>query len=102
MKIEKEFGRYNAKRYSWPWIAKVTAWPTGQRAELAFGEYVGNDQGGVAEIEAEPRDIVRWGQKDYRNPKYTEARWGIVQADGSIVECEMRYARARFQEQQEA
>jgi hypothetical protein len=84
MRIVVQFGSYNRRRYSNPWIAKVTAWPIGQKAVLGWGTYLGNDSGGECEIEANPGDVVRWGQKDGRG-NGTMAEWGIVQADGSIA-----------------
>lgn len=85
-RITQSFRSYNEKRYSKPWIARVTKWPIGSSAELSFGHYLGTMNGGEAEILAKVGDVVRWGQKDNRGP-HTVARWGIVEPDGSVREC---------------
>lgn len=66
MRITIKYGSYNKRRYSRPWIAKVTSWPVGGRPELLWGGYVGDDNGGECEIEAEEGDILKSGQKDGR------------------------------------
>ena len=97
VRVTRSFGSYNGRRYSKPWIALVTSWPVGGRAELVFGSYLGDNYGGEAEIMARPGDIVRWGQKDTRNPKYTTAEWGKVCEDGSIENLTMAEARKAYQ-----
>lgn len=94
-RVVVEFGSYNDRRYSRPWIAKVTSWPVGAAAKLQFGHYLGTDAGGEAEIQAARGDIVRWGQKDNRG-KGSTAHWGVVQADGSIAECTESEARGAY------
>lgn len=76
------FQSYNARRYGKPWVAKITDWPVGKHPTLEFGATTDL----VAEIEAEPGAIVRWGQRDYRG-KNTEAEWGIVRAGGVIEDA---------------
>ena len=76
---------YNSRRYSKPWIARATAWPTGANMPtLDWGAYVGNDSGGELQLVACPGEVVRWGQRDHRNPKCTVAAYGVVAADGTI------------------
>lgn len=96
MTITKEFGSYNQRRYSRPWIARVSAWPVGGRAELAWGTFLGDDNGGEAEVAAVPGDVVRYGQKDLRKPNGSTANWAIVQADGSLVDCKESEAAKAF------
>lgn len=67
MRVVFEFGTYNARRYGKPWCAKVVNWPVGSVPDIQWGAYLGDSSGGECEIEAEPGDIVRWGQKDHRN-----------------------------------
>lgn len=59
IRIAVTFGSYNARRYSRPWIARITSWPVGGTPELAFGSYVGNNGGGEVEIMARRGDIIR-------------------------------------------
>ena len=90
-----EFGGYNARRYSKPWIAKVTAWDAGKQPVIEFGNYVGDDDGGTAEISARSGDVVRYGQKDYRG-RGTTKQYGIVQADGSVQDVSDKEAMEAF------
>lgn len=95
-RVAVSFGGYNQRRYGKPWIGKIIAWPVGGKAEIQWGAYIGDDHGGEVEIVADPGDIVRWGQKDYRGNN-TEAKWGIVQADGSLQECTAAEARKAWE-----
>lgn len=82
MRVSISYGAYNDRRYSRPWIAKITAWPIGGNPVLAWGGYVGDYHGGEVEIEAEPGDIIRSGQKDYRTPSNSDNDWYIVTEAG--------------------
>ena len=95
MRISQEFRGYNARRYSRPWISVITSWPTGGKPEIRWGSYLGDDAGGEVEIEAQPGDIIRTGQKDGRGGK-TSADWYIVQADGSLDSTDAAGARAAW------
>jgi hypothetical protein len=86
MTIRIPFTHYNARRYSRPWIAKVSSWAVGDRAVLAWGTYLGDDNGGEVEIDAEPGEVIRYGQKDNRG-KSGSAQWAIVQPDGTYSGC---------------
>jgi hypothetical protein len=88
----KEFSPYNSRRYGKPWIAKVTTWNIGQHPTLEFGATIGTL---LVEIDANPGDVVRWGQKDYRGNN-TEANWGIVQNDSSVTEVDVNVAREHW------
>ena len=101
MEVAIEFGSYNPRRYGKPWIAKVTAWPVGGNAELDWGSYCGDDDGGEAIVDAAPGDIVRWGQRDHRGGN-TTAHWGIVREDGSVDECTAPDARHHWREAHKA
>lgn len=97
MRIAIEFSTYNERRYSRPWIFLVEKWETGKLPAGHFGNFTGRPgQNGDAEIEAKPGDIIRWGQKDYRNGKYTESNWGIVNYDGTVTEIPQKQARTIF------
>jgi hypothetical protein len=92
MRVTREFGSYNSRRYGRPWIAKVVAWEVGKQPVLSWGS---NIDAHNVEIEAEAGDIVRWGQRDNRGNN-TEARWGLVQGDATIEECSASEAREHW------
>ena len=94
MRVTVTFPSYNQRRYGKPWIAKVLDWPIGKAPTLSFGGLVGL----TVEINAAPTDIVRWGQRDTRG-NHTASRWGIVQADGSVQECDPETARNHWLDQ---
>lgn len=83
MRVSVKFGQYNDRRYGKPWIAKVVSWSIGNQPELEWGGFIGDYSGGEGEIEAEPGDIIRYGQKDHRSNK-TENNWGVVNSKGII------------------
>mgnify|MGYP003452049273 FL=1 len=98
-RVTVDFPSYNEKRYGSPWIARVTLWPVGSRPDLVFGNYLGdhrNGGAGEAEILAKPGDIVRWGQKDNRGNKNTEAWWGVVNDDATITRLTEAEARKAY------
>jgi hypothetical protein len=90
-----DFGYYNARRYSKPWIARICAWPIGQRPTLEFGSYIGNDNGGTVEISAEPGDVIRIGQRDYRGNGSMDV-WTIANPDGTQSDTTASEARAHY------
>ena len=95
MRITKCFGSYNQRRYGRPWIAKITDWPMGGHPEVMWGSFLGNSssgEAGEAEIEAEPGDVIKWGQKDHRGGN-TEVYWGVVKSDGSLETVDAQTAR---------
>lgn len=92
MRVTFEVGGYNSRRYGRPWIARVTAWPIGKQPTLEFGGNVGPH---LAEIDAEPGQVVRFGQRDHRG-RHSQADWGIVQADGSIREHDPEFCRRHW------
>lgn len=96
MRVSHEFGSYNRRRYSKPWIYKITAWPVGQDPLIQWGAYIGDDSGGEVEIEACADDVVRAGQKDGRGHKGM-AEWFIVQHDGSLARTTPAAARKHWQ-----
>jgi len=86
--VSKNFGDYNARRYSKPWGAIITF--DGVKPKYNFsgqflGKHIGGDGSGSVAIKCSPGDIVAFGQKDNRNPKYTENDFYIVKEDGSIL-----------------
>jgi len=95
-RVTREFGGYNPKRYSKPWIARVVEWPIGGRPVLVFGEYIGDADGGECEIMAAIGDVVKYGKKDNRNINGTLNEFGIVREDLSIERVTMGTARKQF------
>lgn len=98
IRYAEKFGAYNARRYSRPWIARVSAWPVGGKAELEWGSYCGDDSGGEVEIMARPGDIIRYGQKDTRG-NGGSSEWAIAQADGALSTVDQPTARAAYRGQ---
>lgn len=94
MIITREFGAYNHRRYGRPWIAVVTDWPVGEQPTLRFGGLLGPANGSAvtAEIEANPEQILRWGQKDFRG-RGTVNGWGIIESDGTVRVTDAKGAR---------
>jgi len=95
MRVTDTFGAYNTRRYGRPWISKVIAWATGKRPVPMWGAYCGDPDGGIVEIDAQPGDVVRTGQRDNRGNNST-ANWHIVQPDGSLQECTAVEAKEAF------
>lgn len=80
MRIAFTVGPYSAKHYSKPWISKVTKWKPGRPPALKFGKVLDNNR---AEIEANPGDVLRYGQKNYRGGESLK-NFAIVNDDGSV------------------
>ena len=95
MRVSKSFGSYNFRRYGRPWIAKITAWPVGGKPHLQWGGYVGDDDGGEVEMEAQAGDIVRTGQKDNRGNGGSND-WYVVETDGTLRSIDQTEARQLF------
>lgn len=99
MRVSRRHGYYNQRRYSRPWIARITEWPVGGKPDVEWGRYIGDDGGGETEIEANPGDIIRIGQKDHRGGN-TSADWYIVQPDGSLSGSDAVEARKAWDARQ--
>lgn len=95
-RVAISFDSYNPRRYSRPWIARIVAWHVGEKPELKFGHYCGDDNGGEAEIIAYPGDIVRYGQRDGRRADKSLNEWGVVEDDYSVRDIKQTEARALF------
>ena len=76
--VLKHFGSYNQRRYSAPWVCLMN-----EKGEHDFnanvGTYTGNryngDGGDIVIFEPVEGAVYGCGQKDYRNPKYTEKNY---------------------------
>jgi len=97
MRVSLKYGSYNFRRYSKPWIGKITAWPVGGKPEIKWGSYLGDDNGGEVEIEAQVGDIIRSGQKDHRGNN-TSADWYIVSSTGDLISADATGARKHWLE----
>jgi hypothetical protein len=96
VRVSVRFGGCNERRYGKGWIGRIISWPVGGKPEIEWGSFIGDvGSGGEAEIMAKPGDIVRWGQKDHRGNN-TEASWGKVETDGSIITLDATEARAAY------
>ena len=89
------YGSYNARRYSKPWIARVSSWSVGGKPEMQWGSYLGDDSGGEVEILAHPGDIIRDGQRDYRGNGGSND-WSVAQEDGTLRAVTAAEARQMF------
>jgi hypothetical protein len=92
MRVTVTFPAYNTRRYGRPWIARVSAWPVGKPPTLDWGTCI---DGRTVEVDATPGEIVRWGQRDHRGGN-TDAQWGIVQPDASVLTVTARIAREHW------
>lgn len=88
---------YNPRRFSKPWIAKITAWPVGGKPVIEFGGYCGDEDGGETEIIAQPGNILRSGQKDNRSGS-TVNEWYLAKTDGKVKEINAAQARKLYKE----
>lgn len=100
MRITEDYGSYNPRRYGKPWICKITTWPIGGKPEVEWGRYLGDDNGGEVEIDAQVGDIIRTGQKDHRG-RNTEASWNVVDKDGSLISVNATEARKAWEKKTE-
>jgi hypothetical protein len=95
IRVTVDFSSYNARRYSRPWIAVITSWPVGGKAEMTFGSYLGSDRGGTCEIMAYPDDIIRYGQRDGRGNGGT-SEWAVVKDGGTLEVITQAEARMKY------
>jgi hypothetical protein len=96
VRVTQTFSAYNERRYSRPWICRITGWKIGDRPEVEWGRYLGTARGGEVEITARPGDIIRTGQKDGRG-NHGSADWYFVGTDGLLYSLTEAEARSRFQ-----
>lgn len=87
MRVEIEYGGYNARRYSKPWGALVTANGTKLEYDFSKGNYLGDDHGGKVYIDCNAGDVVASGQKDGRGSGTVNDLY-IVQEDGTLQETD--------------
>ncbi len=95
IRYSQEIRSYNARRYSRPWIGKITSWPVGGRPELEWGGYAGDDSGGELEIMARRGSILRSGQKDTRGDGGSND-WYEAMPDGSMRDIDQPEARKLY------
>lgn len=84
MRVTLKFNSYNPHRYGPPWIHKIIEWPIGKKpSKVIWGGYIGDSYGGVVEVDAEPGDVIKTGQKDTRTGK-SDISWWVVEENGSL------------------
>lgn len=96
VRVSREFGGYNDRRYGKPWIGKIVSWPVGGQPQIEWGTYLGTSEGGEVEIMARVGDIVRSGQKDFRNYRKSEADWFVVEDGGALRLIDASEARKLY------
>ncbi len=78
MKITEKTDSYNERRYGKPWIAKVD-FSKNPLGEFQFGNFIGEPgRAGILEINAEPGDVLAYGQKDNRSSRYSAPNYYLV------------------------
>lgn len=96
-RITFPFEKYNNRKFSKPWIAKVTQWETGSNPSYLFGKFLGvHGQAGICEISARIGDVICWGQKNYNSFRRSVRKIGVVTADYSIKELTDSEAKRVF------
>lgn len=100
--VSKTWDSFNARRYGFPWAAKITAFNGAATLEFIKGAYNGNDNGGEIVITGEVGEIVKIGQKDHRgngtaNDFYQITEDGKLERVASPVEA--RQAWTEWKEQ---
>jgi hypothetical protein len=86
IKTIRTYAAYNERRYSDPWVAIVNP----KTAKIDFSERVGGytgargkgEAGDLYIIDPQPGAIYAYGQKDYRNTKYTTVIYILCTEDG--------------------
>lgn len=91
MRITRETGSYNERRYGRPWIAKVTITSAKPGGEFLWGQWIGDSSnGGEGELildNIEVGDIYARGQKDFRKPRNSAPDYYVLGADEKGIKC---------------
>lgn len=104
MRIELPTCSYNQRRYSRPWIARVTFDNNG-KATFTWGNWIGdgaNGSAGTLLLDVQPGDIVAVGQKDYRKPQNSSPSWYQVGADGDLLDINTKAQAYRLYREEQA
>jgi hypothetical protein len=82
MKIMRDTGSYNERRYGKPWIAKIGL--DGNELKFNFGTWIGSPGcEGVLVLESiEPGEYYARGQKDFRKPRNSAPDFYVLTFDG--------------------
>jgi hypothetical protein len=99
MRVSINYNSYNQRWYGRPWIGKITSWPVGGKPEIKWGGYLGDDSGGEVEINAEPGDIIRSGQKRNKGTN-TINNWYYVDGAGNLMLTDAKDARKIWEKKQ--
>jgi hypothetical protein len=96
MELRVEFGAYNQRRFSKPFIMVCKDWKIGKNPEWNWGAYIGNDMGGYVSADVIANDIVRYGKKDSVQLKNNNYGWyKVVVIDGKATLEEVEVTKAR-------
>lgn len=82
MKITRNTGSYNSRRYGRPWIAKIDL--QGNNLVFNFGSWVGDpgDEGVLVLDGISAGDFYARGQKDFRKPQNSAPDYYQVDDEG--------------------
>lgn len=88
--IIASYGDYNQRRYSTPWVCIMSE--SGQfNFSAKIGTYTGNGRSGeggdLVIFDPQEGAVYGYGQKGYRNPKYTEIKFARY-INGVFVVCD--------------
>lgn len=90
MLITIETENYDERRHGRPWLLRITAWCTDQvwPADSEGGTWINDSPGrpGRLELEAQPGDLLRHGQRDNHCPGRSLEAWCVVKSNGTLHE----------------
>jgi len=95
MLIRWETRSYNSRRYGRPWIARVTF--EGAKPQYSWGDYIGDENGGILEVEASEGDVIASGQRDHRKGD-PNIYYYIVETGGKLREVTKAEAYKHWKE----
>lgn len=95
MKITINTAAYNDRRYGRPWIARVD-FATTPAGQFLWGSWIGQaGEAGELVVECSPGDVIAWGKRDTRNPKYSAPTYGYIDAAGELMTCDSKIEAVR-------
>lgn len=101
MQIRIATKSYNTKHYGRPWIARVTFRDV--KGEFEFGTWIGkHGRDGLLELDAEPGDIIAYGQKCLRSQESGYFSHYILQEDGTRIAVSKADAYIHYKDRHEA
>lgn len=98
MRIERYFPKYNKAHYGRPWGAILTFGARGEPIHEFNSYYDGSQSGGICLVEAEPGQIIVFGQKKLTGNQKSVMEYFVVQPDGSLRPIPDRYEARKIYE----